>query len=214
MLKEPIAHCPIPSCPIADVCAGVLEPKFELDSAIDLFQTIVSEKLGRSSKNQIFCWMKKFQYRGSDIDRVSVMHKISSFIYIPSFFATLNGMVNFYTIDNGRTAVFVGETNEVFFSDKHFDINSLVPHSMSIYCDFIEPTFVGNMQARILKTFPLRKVTEISESLTLEPKHLEFHDLNTRELRSMNFALFDHAGNPLKFKDNKQNIILGLLMKT
>ena len=68
--------------------------------------------------------------------------------------------------------------------------------------------------ARVLQTIPLKKVTKISDSYTWEASHIQYHDLNCRELRSMNFALIDNAGNEVNFTDKNQNIVMSLVLKT
>lgn len=94
------------------------------------------------------------------------------------------------------------------------DVFHYVPHSISILTDCIEASIMGNVFSTVIKTFPIMRTYDGgTQSETVESKNLEWHTLNTRELRSMSFQLMDHSGHLIEFVNNNQNIHLNLMVK-
>lgn len=94
------------------------------------------------------------------------------------------------------------------------DVYHYVPHSISILTDCIEASIMGNVFTTIIKTFPIMRTYDgKTQSETIESKNLEWHTLNTRELRSMSFQLLDHSGHLIEFVNNNQNIHLSMMVK-
>lgn len=155
---------------------------------------------------------------GPEVDqRAKIKFLSKAVFYLPIFIAHILGFREYAVTDNGTLAVFAGHEGDVFLARQMIDISALSPQSLALVCDFIEPTFVGAVQSPVLKTIPVKFVEKsgaVGSSITYEPKNLEYHPLNTRELSSMHFQIIDASGDQVQFEDFNQNIILGLTIKT
>lgn len=155
------------------------------------------------------------EFLGRSKSRVQLKFVTRSVLYLPIYIAFLLGFRDFATTSDGGLAVFAGNIDTFFVARRNIDIKALTPHSMSIVCDFIEPTFVAGVQSPVLKTFAISQRESIKlSSVTYEPTNLEFHNLNTRELHSLHFKIIGADGQSIEFTDNSQNIIVGLVIKT
>ena len=133
---------------------------------------------------------------------------------MPEWLANIVGFRGYDTISNGRTARFVAERPKIIFARAKMDAYRLVPHSISLLADFIQPCLIGSVQSKILRTLPIQhKFSRRQPSFTFEPKNLEYHNIATRELNMLNFQLLDMAGNEIEFANENQNVILGLVLK-
>lgn len=134
--------------------------------------------------------------------------------HMPEWLANIIGFRGYVTTNNGCTAEFISRSPKVFHARAKMDAYRLVPHSMSVHAEFIQPFCVGSVQSKILRTIPIQhKFSRRQPSLTFEPKNLEYHDIATRELNMFNLELLDMAGNQVEFANDKQNVILGLVLK-
>ena len=140
--------------------------------------------------------------------------------FIPDFFANIMGFRNLPShnapTEYQSAALYKSapERPKRIRARARMDVFQLIPHSISILVDFIEASIMGNAYSTVIKTFPiLRTYGGGIQSETVESRNLEWHTLNTRELRTMSFKLLDHAGNPIEFVNNNQNIHISMLVK-
>jgi len=85
------------------------------------------------------------------------------------------------------------------------DIKRCMPASLALYTDFTSPIVAGGKYCRLLKFIPiLRDLQERggSPSVSYESHHMDFVNLPTTELQSLQFELKDGTGKPLVFEDN------------
>lgn len=152
---------------------------------------------------------------GKNKKRVALRFKVRSVLYMPVYVAYCLGFRGHATTSDGTLAVFAGDTGDTIVARRNVDVKALTPHSLSLWCDFIEPTFVGGVRSPILKTFAVTRRESVSvSSVTYEPKNLEFHPLNTRELHGLHIRVISADGNEVDFFDPYQNVIVGLVLKT
>lgn len=148
--------------------------------------------------------------------RKQLIFHSEAIFYLPIFLAEMLGFREYATTRDSALAVFAGRQGDTFLSRQQVDTNALAPQTMSVVCDFIQPAFVGGVQSPVLKTVPVKFLESGARdsSLTYEPKNLEYHTINSRQLGDLHFQLFDSAGSEIQFKDYAQNVILGLTIKT
>ena len=162
-------------------------------------------------------------YRESEDEEEVVCKQPMVFIFarackflMPTWLAQICGFRSqqYTTIDNGITAVFAEKREKIMLAKTMIDPFCLVPHSISLICDFIQPSLVGSLQSQILRTIPVRKkFSQQQPSQTFEPKNYEYHNLNSRELSTLSFQLMDVAGNEIEFSNMQQDIIICLVLK-
>ena len=135
--------------------------------------------------------------------------------YMPSWLADIIGFRQYETDANGTVAVFSSLTPYWSIPVRTpFNAYTLIPNSISIICDFIQPLLVGSVESKVLRTIPVQnRFTEVTPSETFEPKNFQFHKLATREISTLNFYLVDSAGNEIEFRNQNQDIIIGLVLK-
>lgn len=133
---------------------------------------------------------------------------------MPAWLANILGFRQYELADNGTMAEFASRNAKVVFAKTKMDGYHLIPNSISVLCDFIQPLLVGGIESRVLRTIPVRhKFNEERPSETFEPKNWQFHNLASREVSSLSFFLVDIAGNEIEFANEDQDIIIGLVLK-
>ena len=107
------------------------------------------------------------------------------------------------------------EKNAKVISDTKFDANIFLPSLMMVYCAEISPSYIGNVQAPILKTLPIIRANNDTKYRTMEIKHLEFHELTSTQLTTLSFKLRDETGDPIIFDNpfNLENVCINLMFR-
>ena len=85
------------------------------------------------------------------------------------------------------------------------DIKRCMPTTLGLYTDFTNPIVAGGKYCRLLKFIPiLRDLQErgVPASVSYESHHMDFVNLPTTELQSLQFELKDGEGKPVVFEDN------------
>lgn len=159
--------------------------------------------------------MFEIKFIGGRRKRAILVFKVRSILYMPVYVAHMCGWREYATTSDGGLAIFAGDVDSNFVGRRYMDVKALSPHTLSIACDFIEPTFVAGVKSPILKTFAVtQRESDDILSTTHEVSNLEFHPLNQRELTSMHFQIISADGNEVDFTDIYQNIVVGLVLKT
>lgn len=159
-------------------------------------------------------------FKEEESEKVTYMGPISlTFIrtcqfFMPAWLADILGFRKYLTVNNGKTAIFSVQEPRIIFASTKMDAFRLIPNSMSIICDAIQPLLTGGIESKILRTIPVKhKFNEQQPSETFEPKNWQYHNLISREISSFSFYLVDIAGNEIEFANENQDIIIGLVLK-
>lgn len=160
------------------------------------------------------------------LNRPIIMNMIRGcHLYMPLWFAHVCGFRNVETPENSPTPFPPEYASTAVFrclpdrpirkrANARMDVFQLIPHSISIKTSIVDPSLVGESYSNYIKTFPVIKTYgEAVQSETVESKNLEWHTVRTREVRSIDFTLLDHAGNEIEFANNNQNIHFSMLVK-
>lgn len=158
-----------------------------------------------------------FQLTFTDIKKTRALLRFyfKSILYLPIYFAHILGFRDYATTTDNTLAVFAGNAGDVMVGRREINLRALQPQTLSLMCDFIEPAFVSGVMSPVIKTLPVTLSSKAElNSTTFSPHALEFHNLNTRELRELHFRLTDSSGQLIDFVNLKQNIAIGLVIKT
>jgi len=93
------------------------------------------------------------------------------------------------------------------------DIQACLPNAMSLYSDFTSPIIAGGKYCKMLKFIPLLRNQLELPTVSYESQHMDFVNLPTTELQSLQFDLRDGSGIPLKFQNNKLVTYVNLLFR-
>ena len=96
--------------------------------------------------------------------------------------------------------------------DTNYKATAYTPEIGFIYCDFVEPSQVGNAMSPILGSFPIKDLNQ-NKYVTFATKNHEWYPLSKYDLSQMSFSLRDVTGDLLPFKNLKANLIISLLIK-
>ena len=135
---------------------------------------------------------------------------------MPAWLADILGFRKFRrTMENtSNIAIFAPQEPTIIFAKEKMDAFRLIPNSMNIICDAIQPLLTGGIESKVLKTIPVKHTFNKQQpSETFEPKNWQYHNLISREISSFSFYLVDIAGNEIEFANENQDIIIGLVLK-
>lgn len=122
------------------------------------------------------------------------------------------------SILGSSTLQFIANNNDDNVPIGVTDIKRCMPNSLSVYTDFTSPTVVGGKFSRLLKFIPILQDLQATDgsvlpSVTYESHHMDFVNLPTTELQSLQFEVKDGTGKPLIFTDNNAVTYINLLFQ-
>lgn len=213
LLHEPIVISP-QNWNYIQTAGDIIDTLMRLFTYFGVFQTTAAADPEDSSSGEP---LFKLEWADVDQTRVSLRFLHRAILYMPMYAAHILGFRDYATTEDRALAVFCADAeDEPFVGRRNVDIKSLSPNTISLLCDFIEPAFIGSVRSPVLKTIPMVKQASADDmtSLTYEPRNLEYHSLNTRELSSLHFQIINAAGDEVEFVDDTQNVIIGLVIKS
>jgi len=115
---------------------------------------------------------------------------------------------------NGKISIHLRKGN-ISLADTDFDKDVFIPSVLMLYCNEVKPSYIGSLQAPILKCQPIMSSTSDNLYRTMEIKHLEFHDLSKTILTTLSFQLRDESGEPIVFEDeyNQESVSINLVFR-
>lgn len=112
------------------------------------------------------------------------------------------------------------ETTESGLMKKRFihppDIISLIPQTLFVYADFIQPVMVGDSQVNLLQIIPVRSnVIESHKNtyITEEIKRPNWSQIKTRTLDKLSFKILRSDGKEINFHNKRDGVIITLTFK-
>ena len=92
------------------------------------------------------------------------------------------------------------------------DIKRCMPNTLSVHTDFTSPIVAGGKYCRLLKFIPILQDLQATDgsvmsTVSYESHHMDFVNLSTTELQSLQFQLRDGVGKPLVFENNDNNAV-------
>jgi hypothetical protein len=96
------------------------------------------------------------------------------------------------------------------------DIKRCMPNTISLHTDFTSPIVAGGKYCRLLKFIPILQDLQATDgsvypSVSYESHHMDFVNLSTSDLQSLQFELKDGVGKPLVFTNNNIVTFVNLL---
>ena len=97
---------------------------------------------------------------------------------------------------------------QAFLSPNPSNINRCFPQHILLCCDFITPTLMGGKYANVLKLIPQFGVEPSKKThRSVNSNHLDFADVSTDKLSSINFELTNEDGSLVKFQSGEPTIV-------
>jgi hypothetical protein len=98
------------------------------------------------------------------------------------------------------------------------DINRCMPSNLLLYSDFTSPIIVGGKYHKLLKFIPILENFQLADGsvssyVSYESHHMDFVDVPTTDLESLQFDLRDAAGKKLTFTNKNVATIVNLLFR-
>lgn len=94
------------------------------------------------------------------------------------------------------------------------NLNKCLPQNLLLCTDFTTPIIVGDKYSNVLKLIPMPSKCETNEKLlSYEAQHLDFMDIPTNQLQTIQFDFRTLEGIPIKFKDENAVTYINLLFR-
>lgn len=106
-----------------------------------------------------------------------------------------NGNVRLNTIKPGLTSI------------RSYDISAGI-HSLYIYCDIIEPSFVGDTLANVVRSVNINQDDSFGKDCENIFNPIQYHKLSKSYFRRISIGLYDDSGEIIPFKFGRTKIVL------
>lgn len=105
------------------------------------------------------------------------------------------------------------ETAEKKYSGR-LNFSKMSPHTLLIYCNFINPIVVGNVFAQVLQMIPYADSESVNgDVMKYEAQHLDFLPVSMNDKTILQFEMRDSAGNLIHFANENSEILLTLVFR-
>lgn len=83
-------------------------------------------------------------------------------------------------------------------SNDKFDVKDLVKlEVVRVHCDIISESYINGVQNQLIHQFATRASIVKGQTFVEIPKHLNYFQIKTKNLRSIQIYIVDHTGKPL-----------------
>lgn len=108
--------------------------------------------------------------------------------------------------------IFCKEGTKTFFPGL-VKLERCLPQNMVLFCDIISPVIMGGKYSKILKVIQVAAKDDKTKYTTYESNHLEFVDVASDRVQSMNFQLSTISGDPITFLDAKSPSLVTIMFR-
>lgn len=108
----------------------------------------------------------------------------------------------------GLKFYYPNEIKAGYESCRAYDLNAGI-YSIFVYCDLIEPTFVGDSFAQVIRTVSIPSVP-FSHECSVKYNPIQYHTLSKKVFEKVEIQLIDDTGDLIPFEFGRSKIILHL----
>lgn len=106
-----------------------------------------------------------------------------------------NGILRSNTINAGMTSI------------RSYDLSAGI-HSLYVYCDIIEPSFVGDCFSNVIRSVNLNQGDDFGKDCENIFNPIQYHKLSRSRFQCISIGLYDDAGEVIPFKFGRSKVVL------